>query len=170
MHALFTLIQKWNVAVQQLCHTLTSRYLKLKVPCTKTESHVIMHYSFAFWFQMIPRNQSSTWQILLPSKRTMNKKCRRNKLCTIKLFKGSINIRKYEITLCIIWRFDHRIFIFDKSNFVLRYKLNIVLSSIDDYYQVESFYKQESKMKGVLREPCHTYNRSKVQNQPWHWH
>ena len=83
----------------------------------------------------------------------MNKKCRRDKLCTIKLFKGFINIRKYEITICIIQRFDHRIFIFDKSNFVLKYKLNIVLSSIDDY-QVESFYKQESKMKGVLRELC----------------
>ena len=63
----------------------------------------------------------------MPSNRTMNKKCRRDKLCTIKLFKGSINIRKYEITLCIIQRFDHRIFIFDKSNFVLKYKLNIVL-------------------------------------------
>ena len=133
MHALFTLIQKWNVAVQQLCHIVTSTYLKLKVSCTKTECHVIMH-SFAFWFQMIHGNQSSTWQILLPSKRTMNKKCRRDKLCTIKLFKGSINIRKYEITLCIIRRFDHRIFIFDKSNFVLKCKLNIVLS-IDDYYQ-----------------------------------
>ena len=129
----------------------------------------ICNYSFAFWFQMIPRNQFFTQQILLPSNRTMNKKCRRDKLCTIKLFNGSINIRKYEITICIIQRFDHRIFIFDKSNFVLKYKLNIVLSSIDDY-QVESFYKQESKMKGVLRELCHTYNRSKVQNQPWHRH